>query len=239
MNFNIEQGGNRYNFTNGRIYRNEVLIASGLTAGQWSAIKYNPFNDTTQNVYALNGTDRKRIESSTVYEWGIAAPTTAPTLTPGQGTGLTGDYNVKYTYARKSGDTLIAESDGSDAATTSQILDNQSLLVDVDEAPSDSQVTHIRLYRTLAGGSEYFLDQELAANITWAYGYVQTWEKTDAYIAGTGFNFTITDSVHSTEDCYSWELTYEDRDDDEDPELLEDDYALNTDPDYKSYWDDV
>jgi len=72
------QGSDRYVFSGDKIYQNESSIATGLTAAAWSAILYNQYNDTTQQVYALNGTDRKRIEDTTVYEWGLTAPS-APT----------------------------------------------------------------------------------------------------------------------------------------------------------------
>ena len=209
-----EQGGSRFTFAGTQIYEDESSIATGLTDAQWSAIKYNAFNDTTDNIFALNGTDRKRIESSTVYEWGIAAPTVAPTLSVGQAGGLTGQYNAKYTYVRKVGSVIVAESNASPAADNTVVLANQSLSVDVTQ-PSDSQVTHIRLYRTLADGATYFLDTEIAVGITVAYGYSEAFEATDTYIAGTGYKFSIEDSTNGTENTYTWEELYADRSDDD------------------------
>lgn len=198
-----EQSGSRFTFAGTIIYEDESSIATGLTSAQWSAIKYNSFNDTTENVFALNGTDRKRIESSTVYEWGLAAPTSAPTLTSGQASGLTGFYNAKYTYVRKSSGVTIAESDPSPAATSYIELNNGSLAVSVT-APSDSQVTHIRIYRTEANGAIYYRDQDIPFDF-YEYGVTQSWEDTDAYISGNAFKFTITDSTHTTENTYTWE----------------------------------
>lgn len=160
-NLIIEMAGVRYLFGGDRIYKDEISFASGLTDAQWSGIKYNSFNDTTNQIFALNGTDKKRITASGVNEWGIAAPTTVPTIGVGAGTGLTGTYNAKYTYARLSGSTVIAESNPSGAATSGQALSNEDLEVNWT-ASSDSQVTHVRIYRTLAGGSEYFFDQNVA-----------------------------------------------------------------------------
>jgi hypothetical protein len=202
-----EQAGIRYTFAGTAIYRDESSIASGLTSTQWTAIKYNAFNDTTQQVFALNGTDRKRITGSTVAEWGIAAPTAAPTLDIGAGSGLTGEYNAKYTYVRKVGSTVVAESDPSPAGT-SVVLANQSLGVTVTQ-PTDSQVTHIRLYRTTAGGLTYLYDQEVAINTTYAYAYTHDWEKDGGYISGTGYKFTTADSTHSTDNTFSWEERFE------------------------------
>ena len=156
----MEQAGTRYAFAGDSIYRNEVSIASGLTQAQWSAIKYNQFNDTDQQIFALNGTDRKRINSTTVAEWGITAPSAAPTTAVGASTGLTGDYNAKTTYCRKVGSVVVSESNPSAAGTT-RTLTNDSFSV-TWVASSDSQVTHVRVYRTLADGLVYFHDQDIA-----------------------------------------------------------------------------
>lgn len=164
VNLIVEQAGVRFEFSGPQIFRNESSIASSLTDAQWSAIKYNAFNDTTQQIYALNGTDRKRIESSTVYEWGIAAPGSAPTVAVGSGTGLTGSYKAKITYCRKVGSVVVSESNPS-SASGSQSLANQALRV-TWIASTDSQVTHVRVYRTLAGGDLYYHDQDVAIGVT-------------------------------------------------------------------------
>lgn len=51
----IEQACSRYSFGTS-IYEDEVSIGSGYTSADWKAILYNAFNDTTQNIFALNGT---------------------------------------------------------------------------------------------------------------------------------------------------------------------------------------
>jgi len=196
------QAGVRYAFAGTAIYRDESSIASGLTSAQWAAIQYNAFNDTTQQVFALNGTDRKRIQGSTVYEWGIAAPTTGPTVRSGGGSGLTGEYNAKYTYVRKVGSVVVAESDPSPAATTSAVLSNGSLAITPTQ-PSDAQVTHIRFYRTSTAGATYSYAGEVAANTTYAFGYCFSWESTED--SGTGLKFTTADTTHVTENAFSWE----------------------------------
>jgi hypothetical protein len=157
----IEQGGVRYAFSGTVIYRNEVSIATGLTSAEWSAFLYNPYNSTTQSIFALNGTNRKRISGSTVYEWGVDSPTTVPTIIAGAKTGLTGAYNAKYTYCRKESSTVVYESNPSSAAAAAVTLTNGSLSV-TWTASSDTQITHVRIYRTTAGGSIYYLDQDVA-----------------------------------------------------------------------------
>lgn len=159
----IEEAGHRYAFAGSTIYRDEVSIATSLTSAQWSAILYNQFNDTDQQIFALNGTDRKRINDTTVAEWGITAPTSVTTAV-GSLTGLTGAYNAKITYCRKVGSVVVSESNPS-LAGTSRTLSNQSLSVSW-AASSDTQVTHVRVYRTLTAGSTYFHDQDVAVGST-------------------------------------------------------------------------
>jgi len=198
-----EQAGARFAFAGTQIYEDESSIATGLTSAQWVAIKYNAFNDTTDNIFALNGTDRKRIESSAAFEWGINAPTVAPTLTNGQATGLTGKYNAKYTYVRKVGAVVVSESNPSPSADLHREGNNQSLSVSITDS-SDTQVTHVRLYRTLNGGVTYFLDQEVPA-AGYTHGVSESFEDTDNYITGAAFKFTIQDAEHDTENTYTWE----------------------------------
>lgn len=206
----LEMSGRRYLFAGTKIYRDETSIATGLTAGAWRGILYNAYNVTTQSVFALNGTHRKRISGTTVAEWGIAAPTSALTLAgidyiithdweedevtgvvkmfPTEGaswnyiygwelygsdpennpstststnygmyyfeTSTKAAFKVKYTYCRKSGSTLECESNPSSAATVTQGLTNGIKVTWA--AASDSQVTHVRVYRTLAAGSTYY-----------------------------------------------------------------------------------
>lgn len=163
VNLIVEQGGARYEFSGTSIFRNESSLATGLTDDQWSGILYNSFNDSNQSVFALNGTDRKRITGSTVAEWGIAAPSSVTTAV-GSATGLTGTYNAKITYCRKVGSTVVAESNPSSAGTA-RVLSNEKLDVSWS-ASSDSQVTHVRVYRTTANGSVYFHDQDVAVGST-------------------------------------------------------------------------
>lgn len=163
VNLLVEQGGVRYGFAGESIFRNESSLVDSLTNAQWSAILYNSYNDTNQSLFALNGTDRKRITDSTVAEWGIAAPS-APTTAVGALTGLTGTYNTKVTYCRKVGSTVVYESNPSSAGTA-RALTNQSLSV-TWAASSDTQVTHVRVYRTLANGAIYYHDRDVAVGTT-------------------------------------------------------------------------
>lgn len=216
----IEQGGVRYSFNGSKIYLDETSIATGLTAAEWSAFLYNPYNSVTQEVYALNGTDRKVIDNSTVREWGVAAPTSAPIVNPqfytqdwesgyiansgiftqdatgdyqvlfdwevdhlagttlGTDTdpykymwafesGVTADtqsgvtYGIKYTYIRKNGTVTEYESNPSSAATWTTISTTIPVRIYWSDS-GDSQITHVRFYRTLADGTRYYQDTDFA-----------------------------------------------------------------------------
>jgi len=157
----IEQGGYRYSFGGGAIYKNETSIGSGYSQSNWSAMLYNAFNDTTQDIFCTDGATRKRIEAGSVYEWGITAPTAAPVITAGAKTGLSGSYKARYTYCRKSGSTVICESNPSPEVAAAVALTNGSLSV-TWAASTDGQVTHVRVYRTLLNGDTYYLDTDVA-----------------------------------------------------------------------------
>jgi hypothetical protein len=155
----IEQAGVRYVFAGSTIYRNEVSIATGLTNAAWSAVRFNPFNSTTQSIYCTNGTDKKRIEGSTVYEWGITAPTVAPTLAAvgagGWPSHLTGTFNYKYTYCRFEGTVLVSESNPSPAGAAAVSPSSEHITVTVTPS-SDSQVNGYKFYRTTNNGDVYY-----------------------------------------------------------------------------------
>lgn len=203
-----EMDGSRFVFSGTNIYEDEVSLVSAMTSAQWSAMQYNAFNDDTKQIFALNGTDRVRLIAGEKNEWGIDAPTVAPVLSTGHGDSLTGSYNARYTYVRKVGTAIVAESNPSPAASSSISLSGQSLSIDITDA-TDSQVTHIRIYRSLAGGEIYYLEAEIPSANAYDYGMTHQWEADQTYIAGTGYKFTATDTTHNTENTHTWEEFFE------------------------------
>ena len=156
--------GYRYALAPGAIYRNGVLIGSGYSTGDWVAVRYRAYNETADQIYASNGVDRVRIQGTTVAAWGIEAPTTAPTTAVGAGSGLSGAYMAKITYCRQVDGVVIAESNPSPASTV-RTLSAGSLAV-TWVASADTQVTHVRVYRTLTNGELYYHDQDVAVGAT-------------------------------------------------------------------------
>ena len=187
-----EQGGVRYVFSDGEIYRNESALSVGGANAQWSSMLYNAYNDTTQQVFCLNGTDRKRVEGSTVYEWGFDAPTFDYIVAGKSKSTLTGTYSVRVTQARKVGSTVVYESNPG-VASNSVVLANEGISVWFDR-PNASGITHTRVYRSTSTNASHYYEAEVETPFvtTPDYGYTQSWE-TD-YISGTGYQFGTTSS---------------------------------------------
>jgi hypothetical protein len=74
------------------------------------------------------------------------------------GTTTTDKFMVKYTYCRKDGDLLLYESNPSPAGNTN--LENYIYMTWV--VPSDTSITHVRAYRTLANFGDYYYAGEFA-----------------------------------------------------------------------------
>ena len=170
----------------------------------WSAVLYNPYNSTTEAIYAMNGSYRFRIEDDQVFDWGLDIPGTIPTIAAGASTGLTGDYNAKYTFCRKERNSVVCESNASIAGESDVTLANESFKIVASE-PSDRQVNCIRFYRTAAGGSTYYLDTTLNY-VTGDYACCHGWEATGGYISGWEYRFTTENTTDHTEDCFTWEI---------------------------------
>jgi hypothetical protein len=206
-----EQAGDRYSFGTS-IYKNETSAGSGYTSRWWSSILYNSYNSTTKNIFAVNGTERVRIENGTLYDWGMDAPEFTFTLLTGLSTGLTGAYNCKFTYARLEDAVVVSESDAGDAADSARTLTNNSLRVRLDPVELvgiDSQITHLRMWRTLANGIVYYFDQTIPiADINSDFAYTAEFEADYTYIAGTGFNIASNEVSAGRYGAFSWEPTY-------------------------------
>jgi hypothetical protein len=221
INHLVEHQGAFYSFSETAIFRDAVPLASGLASGDWDTFSYNAFNETQPQLFATNGTEKKRITITAVAGWGIQAPSVAPTLdgeldfvyvhdwelTDGHAAGSVfqlgqdstdgvyrtvfdwevseldgtarddeadgsrGTYwfetspdsldqviGVRYTYVRKDGALIISESNPSPETE----VNIESGLFVTWTASSDSQVTHVRLYRTQVGGAVHLFAEEVA-----------------------------------------------------------------------------
>lgn len=142
----IEQDGSRYVFGGTKIYRDESQIKTATTAADWTLAQYRHVLEADDNIYATNGTDKYRIHEGTVNNWGIVAPVTNPNASA---TGSGSTYQVAITWARQTGTTVVAESNPSPIST---IVTSGSTDVSEAVAPTDTQITHFRVYVSAAGG---------------------------------------------------------------------------------------
>lgn len=119
-------------------------------AGSTNPFRYQTANDT---VYFGNEVDMKKfratsVSDTNVYNWGIAAPSAAPTATLA-GTGITGNYFYCYTFWN---DNTSHESSPSPVSAVVSPA-NQTATVTMSNAGVDSQVTHFKLYRSTTQAS--------------------------------------------------------------------------------------
>jgi hypothetical protein len=146
------------------IYRNGTALSSSITGV--SALGVTKLRNVQNEVLLLSAQVNYKVDDSSVQTWGLVAPTVAPTLDLAAGTGLsTGDYYFKYTYVRKSGSTIIHESNPSPVSLVATTSGGNHQITVTCTASADAQVTHIRVYRTLVGGSstsnDFYYDIEI------------------------------------------------------------------------------
>lgn len=72
------------------------------------------------------------------------------------------DFRVKYTYCRKVDGVLENESNPSPASTTTSV---KGAFYVTWPVPSDSQISHVKIYRTLAGGADFYYAGEFLASL--------------------------------------------------------------------------
>lgn len=78
--------------------------------------------------------------------------------------GVAGDQNlqVKYTYCRKVGGVLESESNPSPASTAAAVSGAFYVTWTI---PADPQITHVKIYRTMAGGADFYYAGEFAVGL--------------------------------------------------------------------------
>lgn len=130
-----------------------------------SMVRYRSRVSSIPEIFIANGIASSSASNmyrygSTFAYWGVNPPRNVPVVAAGTG-GLTGNYSAKYTYARYgTGFVLLAESNPSPASAI-VALAGQGLNITV-EPSTDPGITNIVIYRTVAGGSVYLLDQIVA-----------------------------------------------------------------------------
>jgi len=132
------------------------------------------FADFVDMCFFVNGNQNMlKTDGTNVYSCGLAAPGSAPSAAAaGSGGSLSaGDYKFKVTYVDNEGN----ESNASDASTAETAVDDD--LIAVSSIPvysgSDYNVVARKIYRTLANGETYYLDNTISDNSTTSYDSTQ------------------------------------------------------------------
>lgn len=139
----------------------EISTLSATTA--IDMIEFRGQNAQGFEVFIANGdggflSGMLRFSPPNIGNWGITPPVAAPVLSAIAAGSLTGTYLARYSYARRLNGITISESNPSPAPSSGQALTAEDLGVSV-VASTDPDVTNILIYRTVAGGSVYLLDQ--------------------------------------------------------------------------------
>lgn len=98
-------------------------------------------------------------------EWGIPAPENAPAVDKGMGSGLSGVYSFRYTWARLGElqqDKITHEGNPSPVSESIEIGGSRDLAVsDLEEPFHPIHADMIGIYRTTSNGAEYLLDKRI------------------------------------------------------------------------------
>ena len=112
-------------------------------------------------LFVVNGVDRPlKWDGSNVTLAGLDPPQTAPSPSESGSGGLNGTYRWKVTFVSPT-----HESNGSPASVSLTVSNKQVTLSNIPTS-SDPQVTKRRVYRTLAGGTDFWFVGEINDNTT-------------------------------------------------------------------------
>ncbi len=152
----------------------KILVASGVELIEHSLSSSTVIDTignekiyfhTLRGICFYNGaTTQRKLNGSTVGVVGIASPVSAATVAAGAAGVLTGSYAVVVTYITD--DDL--ESNPS-AASNSVTLASEKLSISSIPISPDSRVNGRKIYRTTAGGANYFLIGTINDNTTTVY----------------------------------------------------------------------
>lgn len=158
----VQAGTNLYSVTRGGV-ATTISLPGGVTlTGSTDPCRTAAFTtssglDTVLVVVNGGSADFFLTSDGTARPLSIAAPTSAPVLSAGSGTGLTGVYKVACTFKVKdaNGATVLESGLGPSSAASSS-LSNTTLRLDNIPTSNNSYVTARGVYRTTAGGNIFY-----------------------------------------------------------------------------------
>lgn len=139
------------------------LLTKGTTA-------QSSFQSVGNTLYFADGVDLKKWNGTTLSKWGIATPVSSPTLSFAGGP-LSPKSGYRYVYAYRNTNTGHLSTASGISASTGKLTAQQITLSGASSA--DTQVTNVEIYRTLDGGSIYYLLASIT-NTGSSWSYVDT-----------------------------------------------------------------
>jgi hypothetical protein len=126
------------------------------------------FQKVGDTLYFCDGVSAQKWDGTTTSGWGIASPTTAPTLTFSTTSGvLSPQTGYQYVFLYKNSSTgHVSTASPVSASTGTLVLNNITLQ---GSSSSDPQVDKVDIYRTYDGGSVYYYLATVNNGGTWNY----------------------------------------------------------------------
>lgn len=162
----IQTDGTKYHLLSGATGQLGRISTSGVYTSVTTGLASGTAPDfaVAQDLcFFVNGTDRKKLRGTTLEEFGIEAPSTAPTIAQGAVSGnFDGTYEARVTFYNAN---TTAESS---AGPTSTAVEISSADIDVSAIPvsADAQVTGRKVYiRNTSTMANFFLAATIANNV--------------------------------------------------------------------------
>jgi hypothetical protein len=142
---------------NGTVYT-ALVMPAGVTVDATKRARFATLNQKVVISNAVSVNVWVDPATFTVYKLAIAAPTTNLAAAQGASTGgLTGAYLWRYSFVQKIGGVVVNESPLSPAMAAPVVINGTASLSSIDvDSTVGTATTGRRIYRTAAGGSDYF-----------------------------------------------------------------------------------
>lgn len=159
---------NRYVGAGTKLYRGlSTAILTGLSGNKFQAAILQPYADQLEWNFLTNGetAGMKKDDGTNTLNWGIVAPTSAPSVAAGGAGNPNGTYQYKVTFLNAA---TGVESNGSPASDEVIVVNKEIDLTNIPVS-SDSQVTRRKIYRLGGTLTDYFLVTTIDDNSTTIY----------------------------------------------------------------------
>jgi hypothetical protein len=162
----LRESGTEYllSVSGGKLYRHDKTHPYGKTEMFDLTGTGNAWMQNYKDVCIVaNGTEVVKVEGTSAYRLGIAAPTGATSSLVAGGTLPDGVYNIIFTHTRKVSGSAVLHSTGQVLTAQTCGSGNNTIRVTFSNASStDAQITHVSAWMTDAGGTVYYYYGEAA-----------------------------------------------------------------------------